>query len=138
MPTLTVDIAFDPPGDTVTDDPEGIVTVQSVTNGQPDPWPTTFTLAAGVGSIVLAEGYYWVHRFGGSKLVHLTADARLDELEALNPETVVPGVEPPPASAWREALELRPILVRLTQAEYDALTPAEQADPLRLYVIPAT
>jgi hypothetical protein len=136
MPTLTVDIAYDPPGDTVTDDPEGIVTVQRVVDGTPEPFPQSFTLVAGVGSIVLDAGFYWVHRFGGSKLVELTADARLDQLPALDPLTLT--AEAPDTPAWQAALALRPILVRLSQAEYDALTPAEQADPLRLYVIPAT
>lgn len=135
MPVLTVDISHDVPDSGLSTDPEQIVTVQRVIDGAPDPYPESFTLSAGIGTITLDAGYWWVHRFGGSKLVQLTADARLDELAALDPTTL--EAEAPQTPAWEAALALRPVLVRLTQAEYDALTPAEQTDPLKLYVIPA-
>lgn len=57
------------------------------------------------------------------------------DLVDIDPESYTPEAEP--ELGWWVELEKRPILVRLTQAEYDALTPVEQADPLKLYVIPA-
>ena len=144
MPTLTVNLALDAPGSGAELDDDTVITVQALNDVVRtvdtvtytiEPWPLTLPLVAGVGTIELAEGYYWVHHPWGSKLVHLTADAGLHELAAIDPATL--DAEAPLTPAWEEALALRPILIRLTQAEYDALTPAEQADPLKLYVIPA-
>ena len=138
MPSLTIDTAYDEPGSGVSTDPEGWVGIQEVINGTPEAFPAEHHLSAGVLTVELTPGYYWVHRYGYSKLVYFTVDARLDQLPPINPETLEPGVEPEPVSAWHAELALRPILTRLTQAEYDALDPEEQADPLKLYVIPAT
>lgn len=144
MPTLTVNLAYDEPGAGVSPDPGQTLYVQAISDVVEtesgvtyivDPSRMPLTLVDGQGSIELEAGYFWVHRWGESKLVHLTADARLDELPAIDPATLDPTAEP--EAAWWEALELRPILIRLTQAEYDALTPEEQEDPLKLYVIPA-
>jgi hypothetical protein len=131
MPTLSIDIAQDPPGSDASTDPAQIVTAQLFGDTYP---LESIELEAGLGAFVLDAGYWWVHRFGESKLVHFTIDARLDELASIDPTTLDPEDEP--EAAWEEALLLRPILTRLTQAEYDALTPTEQADPLVLYVIP--
>lgn len=144
MPILTVNLAYDEPGAGVSPDPGQTLYVQALSDVTEvdggvtyivDPAKIALPLVDGVGSVDLEVGYYWVHRWGDSKLVHLVADARLDELASLDPASLDPGANPEPA--WWEALELRPILERKTQAEYDALTPAEQADPLKLYVIPA-
>lgn len=144
MPTLTVNIAYDAPGSAVTTDPDQVVRVQALTDVVQDvggvtytiePWPIELELVDGQGSVVLDAGYYWVHRYGESKLVNLVTDARLDQLASIDPATL--DTEAPLTPAWQAELALRPILVRLTQAEYDALTPAEQTDPLKLYVIPA-
>lgn len=144
MPTLTVNIAFDAPGSGVTTDPGQLVRVQALNDVvqtvegvtyEVEPFPLDLILVDGQGSIVLDAGYYWVHRFGESKLVHLIIDKRLDELASIDPSTLDP--EDVPEAAWWAEIETRPILLRLTQAEYDALTPTEQADPLVLYVIPA-
>ena len=130
MPTLTVNLALDAPGSGAELDDDTVITVQALNDVVRTVDTVTYTIEPW-----LAEGYYWVHHPWGSKLVHLTADAALHELAAIDPATL--DAEAPLTPAWEEALALRPILIRLTQAEYDALTPAEQADPLKLYVIPA-
>lgn len=95
MPTLHVDIAHDAPTSNASRDPAQIVTAQLF--GEPAPL-ASIDLDGGVGDFLLAVGYYWIHRFGESKLVHLTADADLDALPNLDPATLDPAAEP--AAAW--------------------------------------
>jgi hypothetical protein len=59
----------------------------------------------------------------------------IGDLPIIDPLTLAPGQEPDPA--WWAALDQRPIFVRLTQEEYDALTPEQKNDPSVFYVIPA-
>jgi hypothetical protein len=95
MPVLTIDISHDAPTSNASTDPEQLVTAQLF--GEPYPLQTV-ELSAGVGTLTLPVGDYWVHRFGESKLVHLGTDARLDELANLDPDTLDPTVEP--EAAW--------------------------------------
>jgi hypothetical protein len=98
MPILTINTANDAPDSNASQDPAQIVTAQLY--GEPYPLQST-ELVDGVGTLTLDTGHYWVHRFGESKLVHLTIDADLSELDNLDPDSLDPTA--PLTPAWEAA-----------------------------------
>lgn len=71
---------------------------------------------------------------------HVIIPIGVDPIAIGSLPVVDPGTETvdgEPQAAWWIALEQRPIIVRLTQAEYNNLTPEQQNDPHILYLIPA-
>lgn len=58
------------------------------------------------------------------------------DLPQIDPTTLTVTTTPEPA--WWAQLEMRPIIIRLTQAEYDALPLEQKMDPRILYLVPTT
>lgn len=58
----------------------------------------------------------------------------IGDLPIIDPRSLEPVDVP--EDMWWVQLEQRPVIVRLTQGEYDALTPEQKLDPNIFYVIP--